>query len=344
MVVRDSKNGKRSSHRAEPRHQFVPQLATLLAKVFENRRDAYFQKIIPAMTEAHHLVELALGTVEALMSPKKQPKVILFDIGGVCVVSPFQEILNYELRNGIPPGWVNHSLSKTAPNGAWHKLERGEIKCDEDFFAGFNHDLRDPLRWKAFYTQAMQKQAVTVTAIPPLPQVDGEWLFWEMMRISRAPDPWMWPALKKLKASGKYIIAALSNTMIFPEGHEFNGPNEVRSIFDVFISSAHVGLRKPDPAIYNMALSTVNEYAEKNASTKGKGLGWANGIKAEDIVFLDDIGENLKAAKKVGFGTIKVQLGQAYDAVAELEKVTGLDLAGDHPKVSSAPKMSKAKL
>ncbi|OBT89623.1 hypothetical protein VE02_01726 [Pseudogymnoascus sp. 03VT05] len=294
--------------------------------------------------EAHHLVELALGTVEALMAPKKQPKVILFDIGGVCVVSPFQEILNYELKNGIPPGWVNHSLSKTAPNGAWHKLERGEIKCDEDFFAGFNHDLRDPLRWKAFYTQAMQKQGVTVTSIPPLPQVDGEWLFWEMMRMSRTPDPWMWPALQKLKASGKYIIAALSNTMIFPEGHEFNDANAVRGIFDIFISSAHVGLRKPDPAIYNMALSAINEYAQKNASTQGKGLSWGSGIKAEDIVFLDDIGENLKAAKKVGFGTIKVQLGQAYDAVAELEKLTGLDLAGDHPKVSSAPKISKAKL
>lgn len=190
----------------------------------------------------------------------------------------------------------------------------------------------------------MEKQGVTVGAIPPLPQVDGEWLFWEMMRISRAPDPWMWPALQKLKASGKYIIAALSNTMIFPDGHEFNEVNEVRGIFDLFISSAHVGLRKPDPAIYNMALSAVNEYAEKNASTKGKGLGWENGIKAEDIVFLDDIGENLKAAKKVGFGTIKVQLGQAYDAVAELEKVTGLELAGNHPRVSSAPQMSKAKL
>ena len=33
----------------------------------------------------HHLVTLALDTVDALMSPPKQPKVLLFDIGGVCV-------------------------------------------------------------------------------------------------------------------------------------------------------------------------------------------------------------------------------------------------------------------
>lgn len=217
---------------------------------------------------------------------------------------------------------------------------------DADFFAGFNRDLRDPGRWNTFYTQVMKKEGVTVSDIPPVPEVDAEWLFWEMMRASRAPDPWMWPALQRLKESGKYIIAALSNTMIYPDGHEFNEvwPNDVRGIFDIFISSAHVGLRKPDPAIYALALRELNKFAKEHASTRGKGLGWEEGIKAEDIVFLDDIGENLKAAKKTGFGTIKVHLGQAYDAVEALEKLTGLQLAGNHPKVSSAPKKPKAKL
>ena len=56
-------------------------------------------------------------------------------------------------------------------------------------------------------------------------------------------------------------------------------------------------------------------------------------MRADEIVFLDDIGENLKAAKNAGFGTIKVPLGRAYEAVDELEKITGLKLAGDHPKV-----------
>jgi FMN phosphatase YigB (HAD superfamily) len=259
------------------------------------------------------------------------------------VVSPFQEILNYEIKNNIPPGWVNHSISKTAPNGTWHKQERGETPMDAKFFEGFNRDLRDPQRWDAFYRQAMKKEGIVVDKVPPVPEVDAEWLFWEMMRASRAPDPWMWPALQKLKASGKYLMAALSNTMIYPEGHEFNTvwPNDVRGVFDLFISSAHVGLRKPDPKIYELALKMLNEYAKENANGRGKDLGWGDGVKPEEIVFLDDIGENLKAAKKAGFGTIKVHLGQAYDAVEALEKLTGLDLAGDHPKISSAPKIPK---
>jgi FMN phosphatase YigB (HAD superfamily) len=257
-----------------------------------------------------------------------------------------QGILNYEISKGIPPGWVNYSISKTSPNGAWHKLERGEILMDAEFFKGFNRDLHDSQRWKDFWTQSMKKQNLEVGTIPPVPDIDGEWMFFDMMAASRAPDPWMWPALQKLKATGKYIIAALSNTMIFPPDHEYSraGVDPVRSSFDIFISSAHVNLRKPGPKIYELALQELNKYAKENAATKGKDLGWADGVKPDEVVFLDDIGENLKAAKKIGFGTLKVHLGMAYDAVTALEELTGLELAGDHPKISSAPKIPKSRL
>jgi len=64
-------------------------------------------------------------------------------------------------------------------------------------------------------------------------------------------------------------------------------------------------------------------------------------VKAEDILFLDDIGENLKAAKANGFRTLKVNLGRTYEAVEELESVTGLKLEGGYPKVPILPKVSK---
>lgn len=47
---------------------------------------AYINIKSPSSTMSdHHLVTLALDTVDAIMSPPKQPKVLLFDIGGVCV-------------------------------------------------------------------------------------------------------------------------------------------------------------------------------------------------------------------------------------------------------------------
>ncbi|KAI9878872.1 MAG: hypothetical protein M1830_010282 [Pleopsidium flavum] len=277
------------------------------------------------------------------MTSEKLPKALLFDIGGVCVVSPFQAILDYETSKNIPPGWVNFSISRSAPNGYWHRLERGEILMDADFFAGFNRDLRNPKLWTEYYPKSKAKPSPpssaealaalnasgadsSVRKTPPVPEVDAEALFWEMMRLSRAPDPFMYPALKTLKASRRFLIAALSNTMIFPPSHPYTFPGtrgDLRNQFDVFVSSAHVGLRKPDPRIYERALRDMDEYE--------KGRGGA-GISAEEVVFLDDIGENLKAARKAGMRTIKVILGRSQEAVTELERITGMLLLDDVEK------------
>ncbi len=106
-------------------------------------------------------------------------------------------------------------------------------------------------------------------------------------------------------------------------------------------------MRKPNRDIYDYALKEIDAYARENASGRGAGLGWEDGVRADEVVFLDDIGENLKAGKKAGFGTIKVHLGKAFEAVDELEDLTGLKLAGDHPRIAIKPiikKPGKAKL
>lgn len=235
-------------------------------------------------------------------------------------MSPFQAILDYEIANKIPTGWVNFSISRTSPNGSWHKLERGEIKLDADFFTAFNSDLKDPDLWRKFHETRQKGTA----GIPPLPELDAEWLFWEMMRVSREPDPFMFPALRKLKESGKFILGALSNTVQFPDGHPYNNDAaQIRAPFDFFISSAHTGLRKPDPKIYEAAVN------EMDAMAKKKGM---KGSSASDIVFFDDIGENLKGAKKAGMRTVKVNLGRTQDAVKELERITGLQLLENQDK------------
>ncbi|AEO63566.1 uncharacterized protein THITE_2042382 [Thermothielavioides terrestris NRRL 8126] len=282
--------------------------------------------------------------------PVKRPKVILFDIGGVLTASPFQAILDYELRHGIPTGWINYSISRSAPSGFWQRLETGSIPLDEAFFAGFNRDLHDPARWKAFYLahqqQQQQQQAQTSkpTQIPPMPQIDGKYLFHAMMSAARVPDPWMYPAARAVRASGQYLVAGLSNTVKFPAGHDGDRaqiPPFLTGLFDVLVSSAHEGLRKPDPRIYRLALERVDKFARAHAgSARGRALGWADGVAARDVVFLDDIGENLRAARAAGFRTIKVPLGRAYEAVEELERVTGLALAGDHPKIPVKPDLA----
>lgn len=96
--------------------------------------------------------------------------------------------------------------------------------------------------------------------------------------------------------------------------------------------------------MYKLAVAKVDEFAKTNAqSPRGKGRNWDAGVKPEEIAFLDDIGENLKEARKQGLRTIKVNLGRAFEAVDELERVTGMKLAGDHPRIPVEPKYRKVK-
>lgn len=243
-----------------------------------------------------------------------RPKVCLFDIGGVCVVSPFKAILEYEQSHSIPPGYVNYSIRALTPSGTWHKFERGEIPYGPAYFQAFKADLENPALWARFHADKLGLQ--NAEELPPIPSIDTEVLFHTMMGMSRQPDPWMWPALKRLKADGRYHLAALSNTSIFPDDAPLIGPpatEDVKGIFDVFVSSAHVGMRKPDRDIYEYTLERLREK-------------WGADIEYSDIVFLDDIGENLKTARELGIRTIRVLLGRTRDAVKELAEVTGVEL------------------
>lgn len=82
-------------------------------------------------------------------------------------------------------------------------------------------------------------------------------------------------------------------------------------VFDSFISSVHLGMRKPDRTIYDY---TMKQLREK----------WPHDdIHLGDIVFFDDIGENLKCANKLAGGQWRCDLGKRMMQVKELEKMTG---------------------
>jgi putative hydrolase of the HAD superfamily len=80
---------------------------------------------------------------------------------------------------------------------------------------------------------------------------------------------------------------------------------EVMVLFDHVIESAKIGLRKPDPRIYQMMVEAL-------------------GVDPKACVYLDDLGVNLKPARDMGMTTIKV--ANAPQAITELEAATGLSL------------------
>ena len=76
-------------------------------------------------------------------------------------------------------------------------------------------------------------------------------------------------------------------------------------LFDVVVESSKVGLRKPDPDFYRLACRMA-------------------AVEPSEVVFLDDLGVNLKPARAMGMTTLKVT--DAREALAELGELLGLDL------------------
>jgi putative hydrolase of the HAD superfamily len=204
-----------------------------------------------------------------------QYRAVIFDLGGVVLDSPLHEIARYEDACGIPAGFINRVVMATGSDGSWSRLERGELTM-EAFYEAFADDC-----------------------VRAGHSVDGREL---MARIGKAaaPRPRMVAAIRHIRASG-LKAGALTNNWIGEDGPT---GAQLKLHFDVVIESSVVGLRKPDPRIYELACEQL-------------------GIGPDEAVFLDDIGRNLKAARALGMTTIKVEDPDA--ALAALAKT--LDLA-----------------
>ena len=152
-------------------------------------------------------------------------RAVIFDLGGVVLGSPLHAIAAYERDQGLPPNAINHVVASTAPDGAWSRLERGEISM-LDFFDAFEQDCA--------------KAGWTISARDMMERI-GE---------TSAPRPSMLEAIRRIRSKG-LRVAALTNNWA-PEGEGASGGNPLLPLFDVFLESSVEGLRKPDPRIYEL--------------------------------------------------------------------------------------------
>ena len=108
-----------------------------------------------------------------------------------------------------------------------------------------------------------------------------------------------------------YRVACLTNNANAGQGTGMSSSAQqaedvkaVMRLFDVIIESSKEGIRKPDPRIYRMACERV-------------------GVAPEAVVYLDDLGINLKPAREMGMTTIKVVSEQ--QAIDDLSRLLGVD-------------------
>ena len=202
-------------------------------------------------------------------------RAVIFDLGGVVVGSPLHAIAAYERELGLPGDAVNRVVVASGSDGAWSRLERGEIALDA-FYPAFEADCTAA----GFMLDAR-----------------------EMMRriaLATEPRPVMLEAIRRLRTA-RLRVAALTNNWIA----EDEGTRLLAPLFDVFVESAVVGMRKPDPRVFEHTCVAL-------------------GVPPAATAFLDDIGLNLKAARALGMTTIKVEEPEA--ALDALGAVIGLAL------------------
>ncbi|KAG2348500.1 HAD-like protein [Suillus weaverae] len=271
-------------------------------------------------------------------------KAIIFDIGGVVLHSPFIAIDEFESEKGLPKDYLNVSITSRGPRGAWQKFERGELSLFS-FYQEFGRDLSDTDNGNKWYTEYCARKKIECPTLPVMLDIDGRELFGRMMRQSTAYDCHILRAIHQIRASGRWLIIALTNNyskhitdsssstpltagqppMRVPDselrflGWEDGAKFHLRALFDDFCDSSELGMRKPDPEFYLLACRR-------------------NGIRPGEAVFLDDIGMNLKAARVLGMETIHVPIGGTLNAVKQLEGKLGIDLTSDldHDNPTSA--------
>lgn len=70
----------------------------------------------------------------ALPASSEPPiEAVIFDLGGVVLTSPFEAFARYEVRLGLPEGFIRRLNMDNHDDNAWARLERGEL--DEAGFA-----------------------------------------------------------------------------------------------------------------------------------------------------------------------------------------------------------------
>jgi len=210
--------------------------------------------------------------------------VVFWDFGGVVLSSPFEAFNRYEAERGLPRDFIR-TVNATNPDAnAWALLERSDI---------------DAARFDTQFADEAAALGHRVPGADVLALLKGE------------IRPAMVEALRRIKAAG-LPQACLTNNVVGGDGVTNTAASEresaiadIMATFDAVIESSKVGCRKPERRFYEIACETMQ-------------------VEPDRVVFLDDLGINLKTAAAMGMHTIKVI--DPIVALRELEAAVGLEL------------------
>jgi putative hydrolase of the HAD superfamily len=199
--------------------------------------------------------------------------VLICDFGGV-LTTPLQEgFLAYQEESGVSLEELGKAMGRAAEEHGDHPLfmlERGEI-TEAEFSARIEPHLEDGFdlaRLRSLYFERI------------------------------APNGPMIEYVRELRVRGVRAALLTNNVREWEPIWRSKLP-EVDELFELVVDSAFVGLRKPDPAIFELTLERLG------------------GVAPERCVFVDDLEVNCVAARALGLAAVRFE--NAEQAIPEVE-------------------------
>jgi putative hydrolase of the HAD superfamily len=216
-------------------------------------------------------------------------RAVIFDFGGVITSSPFEAFNRYEAERGLPLNTIRRINAANPDGNAWALFEQAQIDGAE-------------------FDRLFGEEALALGHIIPGADV--------LALLAGDIRPAMVTALMRIKNAG-LVTGCITNNVPTGSTSVLIGPGmamtadkalavaEIMTQFDHVLESSKIGIRKPDPRIYQMMCDAID-------------------VTPEHCIYLDDLGINCKPAAALGMHAIKVV--DERQALADLSHATGLDL------------------
>jgi len=205
-------------------------------------------------------------------------KAVFFDFGGVFTDSPFHAVGAYAKKIGATEEQINEIVFGGYGGDGdhpWHRVERGEITLesarDSILALGKQQNLNVDI-WEVFAAMAE----------------NGGGLREELVDYVRV-----------IREAGLQTGIITNNVLELKE--HWRGMLPVDDLFDIVLDSSELGIRKPNPAIFEKALEDC-------------------GYAPEQLIFLDDFAGNIAAAEALNIKSILVD-GDGPKTVSDLDAV-----------------------
>ncbi len=187
-----------------------------------------------------------------------------FDMGGVILAGGPSDVLAFGERVGIPESeWLGIRDEVFGDDGPWAEIERGEIT-----FEKFCRHLISAI--------VARGGRVDMDLAGQFMGERGEQTQIERIRVE---------VCAAIKAIRRRMPTALLTNNIVEWRPTWSRILDVEGMFDVIVDSSELGMRKPEPRIYDHTREQL-------------------GVAHDEMFFVDDLRRNLKTARALGWQTL----------------------------------------